>query len=319
MLPCASPRLAPLPLLVSGMPQLFQAFGLTIESELELRPGLRAAVSSDGVDVRFLLGKLPPGPDGVGEGDAVAWISPDLFQFHVEGVASFRVEAGKRILIDPAEGANPDDVRGLLLGMAVGALLHQRGLLPLHASAVAQDGLAHAFVGDSGAGKSTLVLALRRRGLTVLSDDVALAIAREADVLLCPGLQVVKLWQDALDHFGLDSRVLARDLSREEKFHLRLDGDPIPDPLPLRHVYVLERSDGDLVRIEPVRGQKAIALVRDHTYRSGFVHPMGRAADHLRQCGAVASRVRIFRFHRPWGKEAIEASVDVLVRHMAGR
>ncbi len=301
------------------MPQLFQAFGLTIESDFELSPRLNAAVSSDGVDVRILLGKLPPGPDGTGEGNSVAWISPDLFQFHVEGVASFRVESGNRILVDPAEGAHPDDILGLLLGMAVGALLHQRGLLPLHASAVAQDGLAHAFAGDSGAGKSTLVLALRRRGLTVLSDDVALAVAREAEVLLWPGLQVVKLWQDALDHFGLDSRLLARDLSREEKFHLSLDGDPLRDPLPLRHMYVLERSDGGLVRIEPVRGRKAIALVRDHTYRGGFVHPMGRAADHLRQCGEVANRVQIFRFYRPWGKEAIDRSVDFLIRHMAGQ
>ncbi|MEG8053162.1 hypothetical protein QP185_07710 [Sphingomonas aerolata] len=51
-----------------------------------------------------------------------------------------------------------------LLGTALGALLHQRALLPLHCNAIVHDGKAFLFCGDSGAGKSTLAAVFEARG-----------------------------------------------------------------------------------------------------------------------------------------------------------
>lgn len=50
--------------------------------------------------------------------------------------------------------------------------LKRRGRFPLHAGCLASDGRAVLIAGTSGAGKSTLSLALARRGLDYLSDDL---------------------------------------------------------------------------------------------------------------------------------------------------
>lgn len=51
-------------------------------------------------------------------------------------------------------------------------LVSRRDRTPMHASAVARDGSAVAFVGRSGAGKSTLTYACLRKGFDLLSEDV---------------------------------------------------------------------------------------------------------------------------------------------------
>ena len=67
----------------------------------------------------------------------------------------------------------PDaNIRLYLLGSAMGVLLHQRGLLPLHANAVEIDGKAFAFMGASGSGKSTLAAWFHDHGYRIIADDV---------------------------------------------------------------------------------------------------------------------------------------------------
>ena len=72
------------------------------------------------------------------------------------------------------------EIRMCLLGPIIGFVLHLRGTPCLHASAVAIDGRAVAFLGHSGAGKSTTAAAFIRRGFRALTDDV-LALDEKKD------------------------------------------------------------------------------------------------------------------------------------------
>lgn len=312
------------------MPNVYQVFGLTLSSDLEcpeLLPGPNASQADIQVRVASLAGVF----DQASFSNDRVQIGTGIYQFLIEGVARYRVEVGRRILIDPVLTADPGDIRLWLLGTALGALLHQRGLLPLHVSALALDGAAFAFCGDSGAGKSTLAAALHRRGLPLLTDDVGLAVPKAVPpagfetstavdaITFYPGFPRLKLWRDALDHFGLDHRPLIRDLTRVDKYHLRLDADDgfHAQPLPLRRLYLLERgADDDAVRIEPVRGHEAITLIQANTYRRGLVHRLGRAGEHLRQCGRIAQGVRVYRLSRPWDLARLDATVDSLLVHL---
>jgi hypothetical protein len=69
------------------------------------------------------------------------------------------------------EGADATIVEKIQAGAVRGLLRHLEGKLAMHASAIARNGAAVAFIGDSGAGKSTIahVAALDRAEL--LSDD----------------------------------------------------------------------------------------------------------------------------------------------------
>ena len=293
----------------------YLAFGLHLASDLEM-PELLPAVKEMPIDIEIREAELPREILDPAYQSDTQQIAPGIYQFLIPEVARYQVEAGQRILVDAAPNAHSGDVRLWILGTALGGLLHQRGLLPLHVSALVHDGQAVAFCGDSGAGKSTLAAALRRRGLTLLTDDVGLAVPESDQVTFYPGFPRIKLWRDALAHFDLDPDSLIRDLTRADKFHLTVDQGFDACPHPLRRLYVLDRAEDDQTRIEPLFGHAAIRAISHNTYRPELIRPLGMAADHLRQCGRMAQQIRVFRFVRPWQLARLDDSLDALLAHL---
>src|ERR1700722_6370214 len=96
------------------------------------------------------------------------------YLLRVPGVAAFHVTSS-RITVCPEPAADDTAVSLYLFGSVMGALLHLRGVLPLHGSAVLlPDGKGVAvFTGASAAGKSTLAAALTQRGCSLMADDIA--------------------------------------------------------------------------------------------------------------------------------------------------
>ncbi len=119
---------------------------------------------------------------------------------------------GKEIIIDRAPQADDTDVRLFLLGSVMGALMHQRGRLPLHGSAIRlPDGTAAIFMGPSGVGKSTLAAAFRQRGYVVAADDISLIFTGDDGApLLQPAYPELKLWAEAAAKIGEDAQTLTQ-------------------------------------------------------------------------------------------------------------
>jgi len=86
----------------------------------------------------------------------------------------FLVEGGERIGYAADGDVDLPSLRLSLLSNAWIALALQRGLLPLHASAVASGAAVHAYTAPSSEGKSTLAAALSARGHAFFADDVLL-------------------------------------------------------------------------------------------------------------------------------------------------
>jgi len=153
--------------------------GVHLRSEVDL-PEL-APVAPDGGDaVEIRLGDAGadlPEPRLVGPAFQAA--SDDCL-LDVPMVARYRIRDGRIIIVEPKESVSPRDVRLFLLGPVFGALCQQRGLLPLHASAIAVEGRCVAFAGRSRAGKSTLAGFFSTRGYDVLADDMCVVSRRAA-------------------------------------------------------------------------------------------------------------------------------------------
>jgi hypothetical protein len=66
-------------------------------------------------------------------------------------------------------------------------------------------------------GKSTLAAAFSARGHSVLADDICIIDANDEPSVL-PSTPRLRLWLQALDHFGIPSDGLPRALSRSEKY-----------------------------------------------------------------------------------------------------
>ncbi|VCU70043.1 HPr kinase/phosphorylase [Pigmentiphaga humi] len=295
----------------------YRAHQLLLRSEIALHELLPATGGVDGQtpDVTIRLGRV--GTDGWADEHRCGprlWTSPGRLRLQVPGVATFLVEHGRTIVVEPDQGADDGSIRLFLLGSAMGALLHQRGLLVLHGNAIQIGDRCMVCVGQSGMGKSTLAAGFMRRGHSILADDVT-PVTR--DGLALPGMPRVKLWQDVADRLGIATTGLRRIRPNVEKFNYPLGGQFSAQPLPLRWVYLLERGDGEAVHVEPLRGVGRFTVLREHTYRLRYVEGMKQGPGHLRACSELAGRIRLARVRRPTEGFRLDALIDALLADMA--
>lgn len=300
------------------MPELYQAYGLTISSEIAL-PELSACVAPVGEpDVRIVHDPtVISAPIGAGwvQLSPFAWTGSAGFVLHIPDVAWFAVENGDTIRAAPIGGVDMASVRVFLLGSAIGALLFQRGLLVLHGNAVDMGDGCMLCLGLSGAGKSTLAAAFAARGHSVLADDV---VAIDGEGRALPGIPRIKIWRDAAERLKVETATLDRIRPEMEKFNLPLPESLVDTPRPVQWIFLLgthERQDFDLTHLS---GIERFAPLLANTYRRRFMEGMRLNADHLAQCGRLAGKVHMARVIRPESGFDIDGLVDLLLREMAG-
>ena len=120
-------------------------------------PEWRPAPVNSPPDVVVRYGPVPSAPPSALAAGPLRQVTPEDACFGLPDVARLLVRGGNEIVIERREGADNERVRLLLLGTGTDLLLHQRGLLPLHASSILTPAGAVLFMGHSGAGKSTPV------------------------------------------------------------------------------------------------------------------------------------------------------------------
>ena len=174
-----------------------RAFGLTIRSCLPL-PELLTAPEVAEPDVAIAYGSVPQELPGAIARGVRFQVTADRLLLQVDGVARYLVSEGRAITIDRDPAADDDDIRVFLLASVFGALMHQRGDLVLHGSAIEWKGQCVVFMGVSGVGKSTLASAFRKKGHAILTDDLCVVRPGTDRVMYAhPGFPQTKLWLES--------------------------------------------------------------------------------------------------------------------------
>lgn len=294
----------------------YSVFGLRVRSSLAL-PELFPATGTGEPDVAIEVGAIDapatePGLTTAGEGLVLT----------VEDVGRFLISAGQTIRVEPLDGIDPRNVRLFLLGSAFGALLHQRGLLPLHANAVEVDGRAFAFMGESGAGKSTLAAWFHDRGFLVLADDVCVVrFDSDGRALACPGLPRLRLWLDTIQLTGREVGGLSRSYfggsAQLDKFDLPVDAAAMHHgDVPLGAIYLLGR--GDAFSITRLEGVDAATAIFENTYRGAYVAAASSHRPHWESAVALARSTPVFSVTRTMDLTHFAAECDALLNNVAG-
>ena len=299
--------------------KLSSCFDFRLRSEIPLPELHDAPAGEDGAIVDI---KMAPVPEELSGAAAPAWglqRAGDAALLTVEGVARYLVDGGRSITVEPTPEASGRKVRLFLLGSALGILCHQRGLLPLHANTIVAGGSGYAFAGHSGAGKSTLAGYFARAGFEVLGDDVcAVRLDDEGHPWILPGLPRIKLWADAATALGHDPTRLERITEDIEKYQLPLLRDGIPGAVPLRRLYVLEKSGDETPGgVSRLRGREALQALMAQTYRREYLAPLGLLARHFELCGKVAAETEVYRITRDWGFDVFEREFERVKAHIA--
>lgn len=291
----------------------YRLFGLQIRSEIEL-PELLSVRNTDKPDVKVRRGAI----------DAAEAAASLEFDGHgmlltIPNVARFRIEGGSEILVDAAADVPARNLRLFLLGSAFGALLHQRGMLPLHANAIEIEGRAVAFMGESGSGKSTLAAWFHDRGYKVLTDDVCVVgFDNAAMPHAYPGLPRLRLWHDALQTLGRDASSYQRSYvgsdEEYEKFDVPIERcDLASEPVPLSAIYVLDR--GDDLSIEQLTGLEAATAIFANTYRGSYVSVTGGHRPHWEQSLEIVRKIPVYRACRLWGLDGLDDQAGRMLAH----
>jgi hypothetical protein len=291
------------------------AFGMHIRSDLPL-PELPHGGSAHAIDLSFYFADLPV-PDEAVRSGSLQTCGEDAY-LTVEKVARYRIRGGREIAIDPFPGASDRSIRLFLLGSAFGVLCHQRGLLPLHANAIVSEGQAFAFGGRAGIGKSTLAAHFQSRGYGILCDDVCVVSFDDLGrPLAWPGLPRLKLWRDAAEKFGYDSRELEVTMDGLEKFHVPLTAPPAQCPFPLARLYILSdgesRSSPEILRLS---GISALEAVVANVYRPWHLKPLGLRQANFNRAARVAMHASVYAAPRTRGFDVFAQEAAKLESHL---
>ncbi len=272
----------------------YEAFGLGIRSELSIPELRRGTVASD-IDIRLAkLAFVAPAE--------LEWsrVCEDGAFIGWDGVGTFRVSGGREITVEPDPEVTPERVRLFLLGAAIGILLHQRGLLVLHGSAVEVDGGAVAFLGAKWWGKSTLAAILHARGHKLITDDILAIDLSALTPLVKSGFPQMKLWPDTLELIGVDSADVPRLHPELEKRDYRIAARFTRDATPLRSVYVLGSAKAPSV--DALDSRAALSELIGHWYCARFgyetLESLGISSQFLGSAELV-NRVPFYRLGRP--------------------
>jgi hypothetical protein len=274
-------------------PNAYWAYGLSIHADLvcpELPSHPQASAAPD-VVIRLLA---PVSTISTTLEHGYFEVRPGVFRLAIPGVGQYTVEEGKRIFIEPLVDASIDKVRLFLLGSSMGALLYQRGLFPLHGSAVETAWGAMIFVGAQGAGKSTLAAQFHRSGYRLLSDDVCAVAAGPDGLRILPALAQFRLCADAYHRLG-SAESTRFDV---DKFVVPMGEGYCPDPIPLRAIHILSDHDADKPKIEVLRGFDRVQRLLENLYRPHYMKGQGTQAELMRLAGSIAQRATLFSVAR---------------------
>lgn len=248
----------------------YSAYGLTFSSALHF-PGLFAQTKSDSAD--FEINVLPPASSTSEDPSAIHCIAASPLKAILSWgtVGDLVVEAGRSITVIPTPEVEDSTLALFASGAGIGVLLHQRGLLVLHGSAIRVGEGIVGFLGAKGWGKSTMAIAMHRAGYPLVADEhLVVAFSEDGCPSVLPGTSPVKLWDDALAVVGGTPEESIQVRPGVSKYY---SSSPLPDTQqrPLKHLFVLDR--GERHAIEALSSSGAFFGVAPHLYVHRFGTP----------------------------------------------
>lgn len=301
---------------MTARPEFYSVYGLRVRSDIDL-PGWPSA-ESGAPDVEIRRERCDAPDFGLTPHTARSVVRDGELQVAVAGVGRYAASHGRVIRVDPLPSTPDEDLLLYLTGAMLGALLHQRGLYPLHASCVSIGGVGVGFAGRSGAGKSTLVATMLQRGADFVSDDVCvLTESPTGELVVWPGAPRLKLDDAALSNVPSRPVHLASAGGDRGKYQLPVDSAfDATQPIPFRELFILAEGEG-APRVEVLSGIEAITALMEETYLLTWASAMGLSSQVFRLVGRVARTLHIQRLVRPRGMEFLPATAELIERRVS--
>ncbi len=274
----------------------YSVFGLSLCSNFSI-PGLPCSnPPNDAPEVQLHLGVFPDDlrsdaarglgkllyvssyTDEAGEPALRASESPDGALLHLaysDGTQFWLDRTGTAIWSAWSERSSLENAVSYLLGPVLGLLLRLRGIVCLHASAVAFDDTCVAFVGSAGAGKSTTAAAFAQQGYGIVSDDIVGLAERDGTFYVLPAYPHLCLWPESVSMLYGSPDALPQLVHDWEKRQLALGENGTrfeKRTLPLSAIYILEARLPDTApSVNSIPDREVLLSLVANTYATNLI------------------------------------------------
>lgn len=292
----------------------YHAFGLIIASDIPMEELLRAEV--DISDVEIKKGRVPDVLENALVNTETFKVSKNEYLASIKEVGKFYVAKGNYILYEPAGELNIEIIKLYLLGSCMGAILYQRGILPLHGSCIKTTDKAVIITGASGAGKSTIAAALRQKGCLSLSDDVVAVNFIDNALWAIPSYPEIKLWEDALIRMNIESdkKSLRRYKEEYTKYALKNVNEFYNQPQEISIIIEIIPIEQSHVEVEEIIGAKKLELVVNNMFKGLIAEAMGLRSWYYKQCVTIAACTKIYSIKRPKNMPKEQEIAEIILR-----
>lgn len=297
----------------------YQTHSLQIQSEIKLpeltdinnleKKGLKMA------KVKIILGEVDFSykeiiSEGIFRVASRYILSKDSILLIWNNITVCEIRNKNEIIVNSNSHIDESFLRSLILGPALGIILHLQGRMVIHANAVNINGKAVAIMGHNGMGKSTTTMALVGRGYTLLADDIlSIEFDHQGYPVVHPSRARIKLWPEVYPKYTeyIQKIDIIHPESPKRSCQLKRQSQSI---IPLKHIYILEESDKlGLSRVN--HSEALIELIRN-SYCANIFQAQDEI-DHFRDYGKIVQRVHIKYLYRYNSLDELEKLAGLIV------
>ncbi|MFT5964463.1 MAG: hypothetical protein ACI9L6_001201 [Flavobacterium sp.] len=226
-------------------------------------------------------------------------VNEDDFYLDIHEVASYRVREGNEVQIFAHEKSDLASIQLFLNGSILGAILHQRAILPFHGSCFELSGKGILLCGVSGAGKSSVTAAFCQDGATFINDDITPVEINELATTIIPIKTRIKLWDDSLKKLKIKNTNFDKIRPTLDKFYIPFEKNYQKQQV-LNHVFILgKHNKKDLEALE-LEGMTKFNVLRAQIYRKLYLKGMPKTEKvYFEQLFKLAKTVRVTQVLRP--------------------
>lgn len=307
---------------------IYKAFGLEIASEIELPGMIGNRLWGGDPDVRIILGEVDQSLVTGAEVEGANYlVSGDDVYLWWDDIGKVRISRGELVTVEPVSDLESTDELNLIpfiLGPVMALMLHQRGFLVLHGSAV---NVSHgtvqsndlpsavAFLGHRGNGKSTTAIHLYVEGYPLVADDIlAIKFNPEGKPVVYPGYPHVRLSDEAYHQVRDRTDILTPIRTLAGKVFCDASYQFSPEPVHLERIYVIEKipkDEGGSTGISVLKSQEnLIDLIRHSVANRIFQHTTQQ--ENLLNCARLVNNVQVKRLELVHSFEDIQDLVSAI-------
>lgn len=294
------------------------AYGLSIATEIDF-PELFIIDRVTTPDVYVSIDKVPPQLIDQANEQKSLIINATEFFLPVSDIAFYYATNGNKVIIEPLPGADEKSVRLFFLSNAMAAILYQRNLIPLHASAIfTGDGIA-LFLGDSGVGKSTTVATLQVRGHRIFSDDICVPVKEGNEIKAFAAYPMMKLWKDTFEIANLGTyEEESRIRPQLEKYGRFFNDSFETNAYPIKRIFILEKDSSlNELQSNELQGINAFKYLQYYAYRLPYIDAMGMRKAYFDVLLDLSNNLPITLISRPVDSNTIDEVIQLIESQLA--